>query len=89
VSWTSQYTNMSGNYIFIFSAGQALGTMVLLPVGGVIFDADPFSVMYLILGCSLLNAATYLVMLLEGRRIEKKVLVNDKEFERIDTSTEL
>uniref|UniRef100_H2YWL0 Major facilitator superfamily (MFS) profile domain-containing protein n=1 Tax=Ciona savignyi TaxID=51511 RepID=H2YWL0_CIOSA len=72
VSWTSQYTNMSGNYIFIFSAGQAVGSMVLLPVGGVIFDSDPFSVMYLILGCSCANAVVFGLMLWEASRLERK-----------------
>ncbi|XP_078483907.1 sodium-dependent glucose transporter 1 [Ciona intestinalis] len=72
VSWTSQYTNMSGNYIFIFSAGQAIGSMVLLPVGGLLFDIDPFNVMYLVLGCSCANALVFGLMLWEGNRLKRK-----------------
>ncbi|CAK8693872.1 unnamed protein product [Clavelina lepadiformis] len=72
VSWASQFTNMSGNYIFIFSAGQALGTMSLVPVGGIIFDIVPFSVMYMVLGCSVANALVFLLMMWEGGRLKKK-----------------
>ena len=64
VSWASKYTNMSGNYIFIFSIGQALGTMTLVPVGGILFDIEPFYVMYLVLGCSIGNAVVFAIMVL-------------------------
>ena len=72
VSWASKYTNMSGNYIFIFSAGQALGTMTLVPVGGIIFDFEPFNVMFLVLGCSVGNAIAFALMMIEGRRLKRR-----------------
>lgn len=93
VSWASQYINMSGSYIWIFSAGQALGTMTLVPASGFLFDQEPFSVMYVVLGCSVLNAITFLVMLLEGRRLGGKLAESDDlttlvSSERISESVE-
>lgn len=72
VSWTSTYTNMSGHYIFIFSIGQALGSMILLPLGGWLFELDPFNVMYMILCTTFLNAVCFGFMLLEIRRMKAK-----------------
>lgn len=71
VSWVSTYTNMSGNYIFIFSIGQALGTMTLVPVGGILFDIEPFYVMFMVLGCSVCNAVIFLLMIWEGKRLKR------------------
>ena len=73
VSWASQYINMSGKYIWIFSAGQAIGTMTLVPASGFIFDYDPFNVMYVVLGCSILNSIAFLLMIFEGKRLSKKL----------------
>lgn len=44
ISWTSQVTNVSGSYIFIFTLGNATAGMIMLPVGGIIFENDPFNV---------------------------------------------
>ena len=79
VSWASKYTNMSGNYIFIFSAGQALGTMTLVPAGGFIFDIEPFNVMFLVLGCSVGNAIAFVLMMIEGRRLKRQNRRNSTE----------
>ena len=89
VSWASKYTNMSGNYIFIFSAGQALGTMTLVPAGGILFDIEPFYVMYLVLGCSVCNAITFGLMMFEGRRLNRKHKLSEKQgmdFENISAT---
>lgn len=43
VSWTSRETNMSGSYMVVFSLGNALGGMGMVPAGGAIFDNDPFN----------------------------------------------
>ncbi|XP_039262161.2 sodium-dependent glucose transporter 1-like [Styela clava] len=85
VSWTSQYTNMSGHYIFIFSAGQALGSMILLPFGGFLFQLDPFNVMYLILGCTVSNAIFFGAMIIEAKRHHTK---GGKTLEENDYYTE-
>lgn len=73
VSWSSQYTNMSGKYIFIFSCGQALGQIVLLPLGGYLFQIDPFSVMYMILVSTICNAIFFIFM-----NVERKFLPLEK-----------
>jgi len=73
VSWASQYINMSGKYIWIFSAGQAIGTMTLVPASGFIFDYNPFNVMYVVLGCSIVNSIAFLLMIFEGKRLSKRL----------------
>ena len=78
VSWASRYTNMSGNYIFIFSAGQALGSMTLVPLGGILFDIDPFYVMYMVLGCSVCNGIIFLFMIWKGKRLSQKKRIEKK-----------
>ena len=44
VSWTSLITNVSGTYILVFGAGNTIGTMSMLPLGGLLFDLNPFNV---------------------------------------------
>ena len=44
ISWTSQITNVSGTYILVFGAGETIGTMAMLPLGGALFDLSPFYV---------------------------------------------
>ena len=85
VSWSSQFVNMSGNYIFVFSAGQALGTMIIVPVSGIIFDYNPFNVMYVVLGCSILNGIIFLIMLVEGSRLSKKLILNEELPKEVET----
>ena len=85
VSWSSQFVNMSGNYIFVFSAGQALGTMIIVPVSGIIFDYNPFNVMYVVLGCSILNGIIFLIMLIEGSRLSKKLILNEELPKEVET----
>lgn len=82
VSWTSQYTNVSGHYIFIFSAGQALGSMILLPLGGYLFELDPFSVMYLILVSTICNAIFFAAMLF---RVKIQYKSTDRQHAPIET----
>ncbi|XP_078484295.1 sodium-dependent glucose transporter 1-like [Ciona intestinalis] len=67
VSWTSQFTNMSGNYIFIFTIGQTVGNIILLPIAGQMFDAHPFSVLNLVLICSVANALSFMGMVAERK----------------------
>nr|XP_039267013.1 sodium-dependent glucose transporter 1C-like isoform X1 [Styela clava] len=67
VSWTSQVTNMAGKYMFIFAIGNAFGVMLMMPAGGALFDKNPFSVMYLILGLCCGCAIFFIFMNLVAR----------------------
>lgn len=62
VSWTSQVTNMAGKYMFIFATGNAMGAMSMMPAGGALFDKNPFSVMYLVLGSCCGNVIFFILM---------------------------
>ena len=73
VTWANQYVNMTGRYIFLFTLGQAIGSMSLVPVAGIVFDNGPFNVMYMILGESVGNAVTFGLLMLEANRIKHKV----------------
>ena len=73
VTWANQYVNMTGRYIFVFTLGQAIGTMSLVPVAGYVFDDGPFNVMYMILGESVGNVVAFGFLMLEARRIKHKV----------------
>ncbi|XP_039268619.1 sodium-dependent glucose transporter 1A-like isoform X2 [Styela clava] len=83
VSWVSQITNISGTYMFVCNIGNAVGSLTMLPLGGYLFDIDPFSVMYLVLILAVVNAFFYAALLYVGKR-HKEFLRN----KQIDVSTE-
>nr|XP_039263685.1 sodium-dependent glucose transporter 1-like isoform X2 [Styela clava] len=66
VSWVSEITDISGKYMFVPEVGNAIGNLVMTPVGGYIFDIDPFSVVYMILGACVVTAIMFAFALCYG-----------------------
>jgi len=67
ISWTSQVMNVSSSYLFIFSLGNGIGSMVIPPIAGLIFENEPFALSYLLVGFSGLNVMSFSVLYLIGR----------------------
>ena len=44
VTWVSKVTNVTGKYMFLFVVGAMTGCIIIVPVGGLLFQLDPFSV---------------------------------------------
>lgn len=79
VSWVSQSTNMAGTYMFVFTIGNAMGSMTMMPAGGALFDNDPFSVIYLICGLCAANIVFFVFMCIVARYRQRAVTVCEME----------
>jgi len=70
VSWTSQITNVSNTYIFIFQIGNSAGSMITPIIAGKIFVTLPFNVVYLLTGLAAANIFVTFWMFYMGKRHE-------------------
>ncbi|XP_039262228.2 sodium-dependent glucose transporter 1A-like [Styela clava] len=68
VSWVSQITNVSGRYAVIFEIGAAIGAVGAFPIAGILFDINPYSVIYFVSGLIGLLGISYIGMLITGRQ---------------------
>jgi len=68
ISWTSQITNVSNTYIFIFAIGNTAGSMITPIIAGKIFVSLPFNVVYLLVGLAATNIFVTYWMFYMGKR---------------------
>jgi len=83
MSWTSQITNVSNTYIFIFMTGNTAGSMITPIIAGLIFISSPFNVVYLLVGLASANVFVTSWMFYSGKR-HKIFLKNTNENSNTD-----
>ncbi|XP_039251241.2 sodium-dependent glucose transporter 1C-like [Styela clava] len=73
VTWASNVTDVSGSYMFVFLAGSNTSSMITLLIAGILFDVDPWNVMYLILSAALTIGFVFTGMEIAARRHESRI----------------